>query len=30
MSVQVPSGVVDIVVEGEEEAVKAAQQYLSY
>ena len=30
MSVQVPNGVVDIAVEDEEEAVAAAQQYLSY
>ena len=30
MEVQVPNGVVDIAVEDEEEAVRAAQQYLSY
>ena len=30
MSVQVPNGVVDIAVEDEEEAVRAARQYLSY
>ena len=30
MSVQVPNGVVDIAVEDEEEAVRAAKQYLSY
>ena len=30
MDVQVPNGVVDIAVEDEEEAVRAARQYLSY
>ena len=30
MDVQVPNGVVDIAVEDEEEAVRAAKQYLSY
>ncbi len=30
MSVQVPNGVVDIAVEDEQEAVRAARQYLSY
>jgi acetyl-CoA carboxylase carboxyltransferase component len=30
VSVQAPNGVVDILVEDEEEATRAAQKYLSY